>query len=79
MGVCIHPVEILAGSIALRELTVKASMVFSSGEFATALNLIADKKIDVAPLIASVMPLDDINEAFEKAVGGEGGKILIKP
>ena len=79
VGVCIHPVDILAGSIPLRELTIKGSMVFSSGEYATALNLIADKKIDVAPLITSVMPLDDITEAFEKAVGGEGGKILIKP
>jgi 2-desacetyl-2-hydroxyethyl bacteriochlorophyllide A dehydrogenase len=79
VGVCIHPVEILAGSIALRELTIRGSMVFSAGEFATALNLIADRKIDVAPLITSVMPLDDINEAFEKAVSGEGGKILIKP
>ncbi|MGB3129280.1 MAG: zinc-binding dehydrogenase [Dehalococcoidia bacterium] len=79
VGVGIHPVEMLAGSIALRELTIKGSMVFGAGEYATALNLIADRKIDVAPLITSVMSLDDINEAFEKAVSGEGGKILIKP
>ena len=79
VGVGIHPVEMLAGSVALRELTIKGSMVFGAGEYATALNLIADRKIDVAPLITSVMPLDDINEAFEKAVSGEGGKILIKP
>lgn len=78
-AVCLYPVELLVSSIALRELTVKGSMCFYPGEFATALNLIRDKKIDVAPLITSVMPLDDINEAFEMAVRGEGGKILIRP
>jgi Zn-dependent alcohol dehydrogenase len=28
---------------------------------------------------SSKMPLEDINEAFEKALRGEEGKILIKP
>ncbi len=78
-GVCLHPVETFVSNIILRELTLKGSMLFCSAEFATALSLIRDKKIDVAPLITSVMPLDDINEAFEMAVRGEGGKILIKP
>ncbi len=78
-GVCLHPVETFVSNIILRELTLKGSMLFHSAEFATALRLIRDKRIDVAPLITSVMPLDDINEAFEMAVRGEGGKILIKP
>jgi len=79
VGVCLHPVETLACDIVLKELTVRGSMIFCSGEYASALNLIEAKKIDVAPLITRVMPLDDINEAFEKAVRGEGGKILVKP
>jgi len=79
VGVCIDPVEILPGSVALREITIKGSMVFGAGEYATILSLMADKKLDVAPLITSVMPLDDINEAFEMAVRGEGGKILVRP
>ena len=78
-GVCLYPVEWLVSSIALRELTVRGAMCFYPGEFAMALRLIEEKKIDVAPLITSVMPLDDINEAFEMAVKGEGGKILIRP
>jgi len=78
-GVSLHPVETFVSNIILRELTVKGSMLFHSAEFATALSLIRDKRIDVAPLITSVMPLDDINEAFEMAVRGEGGKILIRP
>lgn len=79
VGVGLVPVETLFGNIVLRELTLKGSMIFYAGEYATALSLIRDKKIDVAPLITCVMPLEDINEAFEKAVNGEGGKILIRP
>jgi len=78
-GVSLYPVETFVSNIVLREITVKGSMLFHSAEFATALSLIRDKMIDVAPLITSVMPLDDINEAFEMTVRAEGGKILIKP
>lgn len=78
-GVCLHPVETLISNIVLRELTVKGSLFSYWAEFATALRLIKDKRIDVAPLITSVVPLDDIDEAFKKASRGEGGKILIKP
>jgi threonine dehydrogenase-like Zn-dependent dehydrogenase len=67
------------GSIALRELTIKGSMLFNPGEFGVALSLIAGKKIDVAPLITDVFPLNRINEAFKKATSSEGGKILVKP
>ncbi len=79
VGICLNPVEIVAGSVALKELTIQGAMIFGAGEYASTLSLIADKKLDVAPLITSVLPLDDINEAFEKAASGEGGKILVKP
>lgn len=78
-GVYLHQVETLISSIVLREITVKGSVFFSSAEFATALSLINDKKINVNPLITSVMPLDEIDAAFKLAARGEGGKILLKP
>jgi 2-desacetyl-2-hydroxyethyl bacteriochlorophyllide A dehydrogenase len=79
VGVCMNLAEIIVGSIALRELTIKGSMLFNPGEYGLALDLIAGKKIDVAPLITDILPLDRINEAFEKATSGEGAKILVKP
>ena len=79
VGVSMDVAEFLPANVALRELTIKGSMIFSPGEYALALNLIASKRIDVAPLITDVLPLKDINKAFEKAASGEGGKILIKP
>jgi threonine dehydrogenase-like Zn-dependent dehydrogenase len=79
VGVCMNLAEIIVGSIALRELTIKGSMLFNTAEYGIALSLIANKKIDVAPLITDILPLDRINEAFEKAASGEGGKILVRP
>jgi threonine dehydrogenase-like Zn-dependent dehydrogenase len=79
VGVCMNLAEIIVGSIALRELTIKGSMLFNPGEYGIALDLIAGKKIDVAPLITDILPLDRINEAFKKATSGEGAKILVKP
>jgi (R,R)-butanediol dehydrogenase/meso-butanediol dehydrogenase/diacetyl reductase len=79
VAICFETVELPVSNINLRGLTVKGSMCFSPGEYAAALKLIKDKKIDVAPLLRRKMPLAKINEAFEMALRGEGGKILIKP
>lgn len=54
-------------------------MAWNIRDYATAFDLITGKKINVAPLVTTRIPLDDINEAFEKALRGEGGKIMIKP
>ena len=79
VAICFETVELPVSNINLRGLTVKGSMCFSPGEYAAALKLIKNKKIDVAPLLRRKMPLGKINEAFEMALRGEGGKILIKP
>ncbi len=79
VAICFETVELPVSNINLRGLTVKGSMCFAPGEYAVALKLIKDRKIDVAPLLQLKMPLDKINEAFETGLRGEGGKILIKP
>jgi 2-desacetyl-2-hydroxyethyl bacteriochlorophyllide A dehydrogenase len=79
VAICFEQVELPVSNINLRGLTVKGSMCFSPGEYAAALKLIKNRKIDVAPLLRRKMPLAKINEAFEMALRGEGGKILIKP
>jgi 2-desacetyl-2-hydroxyethyl bacteriochlorophyllide A dehydrogenase len=77
-GICFDWVEIPVSNIILWGLTVKGSICWSEGDYTAAFNLIKDRKIDVAPLITCKMPLDDINEGFEMALRGEGGKILIE-
>ena len=66
-------------AINLKELTLKGSFVWTIHDYLTAFDIITKRKIDVAPLVTTKMPLDDINEAFERALRGEGGKIMIKP
>jgi threonine dehydrogenase-like Zn-dependent dehydrogenase len=63
----------------LKGLSLKGFVCWSPGDFETALGLIRDGKIDVAPLVTCKMPLDQISEAFEKALRGEGGTIQIEP
>ena len=78
-GICFDWVETPISSVVLKGLTLKGSICFSDGEYTYALDLIKDRKVDVAPLVTCKMPLDKINEAFGKALRAEGGKILIQP
>ena len=78
VGQCLNPIEVTFSNIVLKGVTIKGSR-FQAGEAALAFNLIKDRKIDVASLITHRIPLDDINNAFEKALRGEGVKILLKP
>lgn len=79
VGLCFDPIEMLASNVAMKEIKIQGAMCFQSHEYALSLDLIRKKDIDVAPLIACEMPLDAINEAFEKALNKDGVKILIKP
>jgi threonine dehydrogenase-like Zn-dependent dehydrogenase len=65
--------------IVLKGLTIKGSSMSDIGETASALDLIKFKRIEVNSLFTDKFPLDDINQAFEKALKGEGGKILVAP
>jgi (R,R)-butanediol dehydrogenase/meso-butanediol dehydrogenase/diacetyl reductase len=76
---CFDAVETSFMDIVLKGLTIKGSLSANVGDYASAFHLIKNRRIDVNPLFTDKFPLEDINEAFEKALKGEGGKILIKP
>jgi len=78
-GMCFEAVETSVIDVVLKGLTLKGSLAWSAGEYAMALELIKNRIIDVNPLISDKFPLEDINRAFDKALKGEGGKILVKP
>lgn len=79
VGICFDWVPMPVSEIVLRGLTLKGAVCFSVGEFASALDFVANRKIDVDSLVTCKFTLDDINEAFEAASSGEGGKILVSP
>ena len=58
--------ELPIGRIVSRELTLRGTFRFH-GEFATAVALISDGAIDVAPLLTAVLPLAEATPAFELA------------
>ena len=79
VSVCMESFVMPFGTINLKELTLKGSFVWNIHEYATAFDFVAKRKIDVASLVTTKMPLDNISEAFERCFRGEGGKILVKP
>ena len=79
IGTCFEAVETSFMDIVLKGLTIKGSSMSDIGETASALDLIKFKRIEVNSLFTDKFPLDDINQAFEKALKGEGGKILVAP
>ena len=78
-GMCFEPVETSFIDVVLKGLTLKGALAWSVGEFAMAFDLLKNRRIDVNPLLTERFNLEDINKAFEKALKGEGGKILVRP
>lgn len=59
-----------------KELDVITSLRYTSGCFQTAVNLLVTKKIDVKPMITSVLPLAKTEEAL-KALNGGGTELKV--
>lgn len=78
-GMCFEAVETSFLDVVLKELTIKGSLNKNREDFISAYNLIKNRRISVDPLLTERFPLEEINSAFEKALKGEGGKILIRP
>jgi len=79
VGICFDWVSLPVNNIMLKELTVTGALNSTVDEFTESFELIRDKKINVASLATHKIPLDEINEAFEIAIRGECGKIMIEP
>lgn len=64
-----------------KEKTIKGSHSYSFAEFKRALHLISSEKLQLAPLISTIIPLEDIIlKGFEPLVSQDkpSGKVLIK-
>lgn len=67
------PLRTFVGS----ELSVLASMGFTRGDVETVIQLAADGRLDLAPSVTDVVPLDAINDGFRRAFAKEGDPIRI--
>jgi len=81
-GFHLKPAEINLAKVFERELELKASFrTVGELDYRLAVNLVANKKVDLKTLITHTMPLEQINTALELiGKGAEGAiKIILKP
>lgn len=70
-------VQFPIGAISPKELTIKGSFRYSSGDYATSLFLLSTGKIEVKSLISKKVSFKDAEEAFKATKAGKDIKILI--
>lgn len=61
-----------------KELNVKGSFRYGSGDYQTAVDLVATKRISIKELITNKVKFDDAEQAFKDVKAGKGIKILIE-
>jgi D-xylulose reductase len=61
-----------------KELNVKGSFRYGAGDYQTAVDLVATKRISVKELISSKVKFEDAESAFADVKAGKGIKILIE-
>lgn len=77
--VAIHPkpAPIDLHAVFWKELTLLGTRVYDRGDFATAIELVADGIIPAELLISRIEPLEGASAAFEALASGEAMKLLI--
>ena len=61
-----------------KELTLRGSFRYKAGDYALALDLIANGRLDVKKLISKTVAFEDAAQAFEDVKAAKGIKILIE-
>jgi D-xylulose reductase len=65
-------------TLCIKEITVKGSFRYGSGDYALAVELVSQGRVDVKKLISREVPFRDAEEAFKDVKAGKGIKILIR-
>jgi (R,R)-butanediol dehydrogenase / meso-butanediol dehydrogenase / diacetyl reductase len=72
------PCSMLFRDMSYREQEIKGLRIYARGDFAQAIQLVADRKVDLKPLISSVFPFSEVQDAFVAAeTGKETCKIVV--
>ena len=72
-------IEIDYGLVAMRELTIRGAFGHRNANWTQALHMMAEKKLDVRPLITDVFPFEEWESAFDKAQNLHSIKVLLHP
>ena len=81
VGVATGPISIPTVIAVMNELTIKGAIAYTKEEFATCLDLISNKQIDVMPFVDDIVSYDEVENAYIRLTSGkdEAVKILASP
>ena len=81
VGVSMEVVTIPTVMAVMREVTLQGAIAYTPEEFDICLKLISEKKINVTKYIDDLVPLESVQESFERLTSGRDAavKIVIKP
>lgn len=77
VGVSMEPVSTYTIMAVMKELTLQGAIAYNYNEFKSCLDLISDKKIDVMKFVDDVVPLENVQEAYERLTSGKDAAIKI--
>jgi len=63
----------------IRFAAIAGGFAGPSGLIYTSMRLIANKQVNVKPLISEIIPLEDAQRAFDSTYSGENLVVLLKP
>ena len=81
VGVSTKPIEFASILAVMKELKIQGAIAYTKEEFKDCINLIANKKIDVMKFVDDILPLEDVQKAYERLTSGtdDAVKIMIDP
>ena len=81
VGVSLTPISIPIVIGVMSELTIKGAIGYTKEEFKTCIDLISEKQIDVTKFVDDIVPLEGVQNAYERLTSGQDDavKILVDP
>lgn len=70
-------VEIDTNRVHYKGLTLTGTTGSSNADYRASLELVGDRRVDLAPLVTGTYPIERIHEALEHAVSGSGMKAMV--
>ena len=81
VGVSLDAITIPSAIAVTKEVKIQSAIAYTIDEFDTCLRLISEKKLNVTKYIDDLVPLEAVQESFERLTSGKDAaiKIIIKP
>ena len=81
VGVSLDAITIPSAIAVTKEVKIQSAIAYTIDEFDTCLKLISEKKLNVTKYIDDLVPLEAVQESFERLTSGKDAavKIIIKP